>query len=71
VNVRFESPDARMLARVIHLTHRFGCSYTWLETGRRDGVYVSVVELEGQKPAVTRLARQIEKLIAIDGETES
>jgi NAD(P)H-dependent FMN reductase len=71
VNVRFESADSRLLARVIHLAHRFGCTYTHLSTLRHDGIYVSVLELEGQTPSVTRLARQIEKLVAIEGETQT
>jgi len=54
--------DGRLLARIINLAHRFGCSYTEV-TARRDGDrYAATIELCGPADALRRLDLQVRKL---------
>lgn len=65
----FEAIDSRLLARVIHLAHRFGCTYTRAEAQQRDGAYRVQLHFTGPGDALARLSKQIDKLITEDKET--
>ncbi len=57
-----DTVDGRLLARIINLTHRFGCSYTNLSACREGERYAATIELSGPADALRRLALQIRKL---------
>jgi len=57
-----DTVDGRLLARIINLTHRFGCSYTNLSARREGERYAATIELSGPVDALRRLTLQIRKL---------
>lgn len=61
--------DGRLLARIIHLAHRFGCTYTKAASVRRDGGYAMEFAFTGDVDALRRLDAQITKLLDDDRET--
>jgi hypothetical protein len=69
VKTAFTMYDARLLARIIHLAHRFGCTYTRIEAQASSGVYTATIELDGPSVPLRRLSAQIQKLLTIDKET--
>ena len=58
----FESTDGRLLARMIHLAHRFGCTYAKVEAEAHDGMYSVRFHFTGPDDALGRLSKQIDKL---------
>jgi glycine cleavage system regulatory protein len=58
----FETTDARLLARIINLAHRFGCSYTRLVAQRTGERYAATIELSGPADALRRLNLLVGKL---------
>jgi len=68
VKTAFTMRDGRVLARIIHLAHRFGCSYTRLDAQRNgaDSGYEATIELHGPEDALRRLKVQVNKLINDD-----
>ncbi|MGZ3497210.1 MAG: hypothetical protein ACXWNK_14890 [Vulcanimicrobiaceae bacterium] len=65
----FDSTDSRLLARVIHLAHRFGCTYTRAEAQQDGGSYRVQLHFTGPGDALVRLSKQIDKLTTQDKET--
>lgn len=63
--------DGRLLARIINLAHRFGCSYSTLAAHHDGTHYAATIELTGPADALRRLALQVNKLITDDKETFS
>ncbi|HUA08666.1 MAG TPA: hypothetical protein VMA98_05275 [Candidatus Acidoferrales bacterium] len=61
--------DGRMLARIIHLAHRFGCTYTRVAAEHRGATYCMELAFAGPGDALRRLDAQITKLLADDRET--
>ncbi len=57
-----DTVDGRLLARIINLTHRFGCSYTNLSARREGERYAATIELCGPADALRRLTLQLHKL---------
>ncbi|MHB1550547.1 MAG: hypothetical protein ACYDG0_02850 [Vulcanimicrobiaceae bacterium] len=60
--------DGRILARLIHLAHRFGCVYTRAEALQRDGSFRVRIHIDGPSEALARLRMQIDKLAREDKE---
>jgi hypothetical protein len=60
--------DGRLLARIINLAHRFGCSYSSVRARASDGRFRAAIELHGPEDALRRLQRQVNKLINDDKE---
>lgn len=65
----FDANDGRLLARVIHLAHRFGCSYTRAEAQQHGDSYRVQMHFTGPGDALARLSKQIDKLTTEDKET--
>jgi hypothetical protein len=65
----FDASDSRMLARVIHLAHRFGCTYTRVEAEQQGDSYRVQLHFAGPGNALARLSKQIDKLTNEDKET--
>jgi hypothetical protein len=61
--------DGRMLARIIHLAHRFGCTYTKVASERNGSAYQMQFAFAGPADALRRLDAQITKLLDDDRET--
>jgi hypothetical protein len=62
----FTANDGRMLARIIHLAHRFGCTYTKVAAERSGAAYRMELALAGPPDALRRLDAQITKLLDDD-----
>ncbi len=58
--------DGRMLARIIHLAHRFGCTYTKVAAERTGVAYRLEVAFAGPGDALRRLDAHITKLLDDD-----
>jgi hypothetical protein len=58
--------DGRMLARIIHLAHRFGCTYTKVAAEQNGAVYRMELAFAGPGEALRRLDAQITKLLDDD-----
>lgn len=69
--MNFTTEDQRMLARIINMTHRFGCAYTKVESAYDGSRYVATLDLTGEADALRRLNAQIAKLLNDDKETFS
>ena len=69
MNAVFDSTDSRLLARVIHLAHRFGCAYTRIEAQQQGDSYHVQLQFTGPGDALARLSKQIDKLTSEDKET--
>lgn len=63
MTIAVEVREGRLVARIINLAHRFGCSYENLNADRRDGVFVATIALTGPADALRRLQPQITKLL--------
>ena len=63
--------DGRLLARIINLAHRFGCSYSTLSAQHDGANSAATIELCGPADALRRLTLAINKLITDDKETLS
>ena len=61
--------DGRILARIIHLVHRFGCTYTRIAAQQTGKVYEIQYAFAGPSDALRRLDAQITKLLNDDKET--
>jgi hypothetical protein len=61
--------DGRILARIIHLAHRFGCSYTSVASEHIGAQYRMKFAFAGSGDALRRLDAQITKLLDDDRET--
>jgi len=61
--------DGRLLARIIHLAHRFGCTYTSVASQRAGAAYRIEFAFAGPGDALRRLDAQITKLLDDDRET--
>jgi hypothetical protein len=61
--------DGRMLARIIHLAHRFGCTYTRAAAQHTGVAYHMEFAFAGPSDALRRLDVQITKLLDDDRET--
>ncbi|HTX56869.1 MAG TPA: hypothetical protein VMD47_07175 [Candidatus Acidoferrales bacterium] len=61
--------DGRLLARIIHLAHRFGCTYTRAASERTGVAYRMEFAFAGPSDALRRLDAQITKLLDDDKET--
>ena len=57
-----DTSDGRLLARIINLAHRFGCSYTRVSAQRDGNRYAATIELSGPADALRRLDLQVRKL---------
>lgn len=68
MKIALKTRDERLVARIINLAHRFGCSYDDLLARRHDDTYVAAIELTGPTDALRRLGAQINKLIDDDKE---
>lgn len=68
MKIAIETRDERLLARIINLAHRFGCSYDHLFANRCGGAYVAAIALTGPADALRRLRSQITKLLNDDKE---
>lgn len=68
MKIALKTRDERLVARIINLAHRFGCSYDDLLARRRDDAYVAAIQLTGPADALRRLGPQINKLIDDDKE---
>jgi len=58
--------DGRLLARIINLAHRFGCSYTHVDAKAQSDGYIATIQLKGNPDALRRLSLQLNKLLADD-----
>ena len=63
--------DGRLLARIINLAHRFGCTYTRVAAQQNGDAYAATIELHGPRDALRRLDLQLTKLLSDDKETFS
>jgi hypothetical protein len=61
--------DGRLLARIIHLAHRFGCTYTRVAARHTGAAYQLEFAFAGPSDALRRLDAQITKLLDDDRET--
>lgn len=61
--------DGRLLARIIHLAHRFGCTYSRVSAERSGDAYRMEFAFAGPGDALRRLDAQITKLVEDDRET--
>ncbi len=61
--------DGRILARIIHLAHRFGCTYTSVAAENVGTEYRMQFAFAGPGDALRRLDSQITKLLNDDRET--
>jgi hypothetical protein len=61
--------DGRILARIIHLAHRFGCTYTSVAAENIGAEYRMAFAFAGPGDALRRLDAQITKLLDDDRET--
>ncbi|HEV3153587.1 MAG TPA: hypothetical protein VGZ02_07280 [Candidatus Baltobacteraceae bacterium] len=69
MNKAFVMRDGRALARIIHLTHRFGCSYTRIEAHAEERGFFTTIDLAGPAEALRRLDAAVQTIIAYDKET--
>jgi hypothetical protein len=61
--------DGRILARIIHLAHRYGCTYTSVAAENVGAGYRMAFAFAGPSDALRRLDAQITKLLDDDRET--
>ena len=61
--------DARLLARIVHLAHRFGCTYDYAASEKMGAAYRLQFAFAGEKDALRRLDVQITKLLDEEKET--
>jgi hypothetical protein len=61
--------DGRLLARIIHLAHRFGCTYESVASKRTGNAYRMEFAFAGPGDALRRLDAHITKLLDDDRET--
>jgi len=61
--------DGRLLARIIHLAHRFGCTYTKIAAEHTGAVYRLEFAFAGPGESLRRLDAYITKLLDDDRET--
>jgi len=61
--------DGRLLARIIHLAHRFGCTYTRVAAEAHGATYRMEFAFAGPGDALRRLDAHITKLLDDDRET--
>lgn len=69
MNLDFETIDGRLVARVILLGHRFGCSYDRLTVKEEQGRFSVQIHLTGPELALRRLNAQVGKLLDYEKET--
>lgn len=62
------SHDGRLLARIINLAHRFGCTYTRVASEQRGAGYRMELAFAGPRESLRRLDAQITKLLDDDKE---
>jgi hypothetical protein len=60
----FSLRDARTLARIINLAHRFTCDTVAVEASRAGSATQARFRFEGPEIALVRLRAQIERIIA-------
>lgn len=60
--------DQRLLARIINLAPRFGCSLARLDARTSDDLTLATFKLEGEADALRRLDAKIAQLAALDAE---
>ena len=68
MRVELTTQDSRLVARLLNLAHRFGCSYSECSTSRNDVAYTAAIEFTGPPDALRRLRGQVTKLITDDKE---
>jgi hypothetical protein len=61
--------DERLLARIISLAHRFGCTHDYVASHRVGAGYRLEFAFSGEADALRRLDVQITKLLDEDKET--
>ena len=66
---RLVTSDGRLLARIINLAHRFGCTYTRVASERQGVAFHMEMAFAGPSDAVRRLDAQITKLLDDNKET--
>jgi glycine cleavage system regulatory protein len=54
--------DPRLVAKIIHLSLRHGCTYTKLRVHRSGDSYETHIEFEGPEDGLRRLRTQLEKI---------
>jgi glycine cleavage system regulatory protein len=54
--------DPRLVAKIIHLGLRHGCTYTKLHVHRSGDSYETEIEFEGPEDGLRRLRTQLEKI---------
>lgn len=69
MRVELTTRDSRLVARLLNLAHRFGCSYRECATSLKDDeAFTGFIDFTGPPDALRRLRGQINKLIATDKE---
>lgn len=58
--------DQRLLARIINLAPRFGCSLSRIDARTSDELTLATFKLEGEDDALRRLDAKITQLAALD-----
>ncbi len=69
LNARFTMNEGRLIARIISLSERNGCSYTRLNVQAGPGGYETQIDFTGNSDALRRLDFQLAKLLLDDKET--
>jgi len=54
--------DPRLVAKIIHISLRHGCTYTKLNVHRSGDSYETQIEFEGPEDGLRRLRTQLEKM---------
>jgi len=71
LTTRFTMNEGRLIARIISLAERNGCSYTRISVTAGPGGYDTEVDFTGNPDALRRLDSQLHKLLLDDKETFS
>jgi glycine cleavage system regulatory protein len=66
--MNFVMHDPRLLARIINLVHRFGCSYSSVRARAGERAFTASIDLHGPADALRRLRAQVHKLLDDDKE---
>lgn len=62
--------DARSVARIVNLAHRFNCRCTRIEASSSAGTTTAFFAFDGPAVALARLRAQIERIVANEGAAE-
>jgi hypothetical protein len=63
--------DARSVARIVNLAHRFNCRCTRIEAAAGDAATNARLAFEGPPLALSRLRAQIDRIIAYETEVNA